>query len=503
MISSTRLIKYTFILFTCCATVATAQNTIGGVKKEVPEAEVERQTQFLEAESFRMLSKNDKAIDTYKKFLYNNESYDAAWYGLARCYSETKQYGNALDAIDKAIKINPENKWYLLHKADIYEKNGQIINAADVYDQLVKKNPKTPEFLERLAYLSILSENPKRGIKALDQLEAMTGISEITASKKHLIYVAMGDKTKAANELRRLCEAYPRDLDFKRILAKYYNEIGDKNAEKAVWNDILRLNPTDAEAKLGALDQGKNSPANAKLEAMLPLFKDPAVSIDAKIKEISPSLATLNKNSDQGTINGLLALGNALITLHKDEPKAWSIAGDLFYLLDRNDEALVHYKKCIDLRPKVFSVWDNALTILTDQKKYSEALPLADKAIDAFPNQPKAYLWYGLTANALQKPDLAQPALEQAIVMCGNNVELLLEVTDQLGVSLTAQNKPDDAIARFDKIMAKGGDKNANILEHYGDALAAKGDRSKALEWWKKAKAIRTSPALEQKISGQ
>jgi predicted negative regulator of RcsB-dependent stress response len=87
--------------------------------------------------------------------------------------------------------------------------------------------------------------------------------------------------------------------------------------------------------------------------------------------------------------------------------------------------------------------------------------------------------------------------------MCGNNVELLLEVTDQLGVSLTAQNKPDDAIARFDKIMAKGGDKNANILEHYGDALAAKGDRSKALEWWKKAKAIRTSPALEQKISGQ
>ena len=76
-----------------------------------------------------------------------------------------------------------------------------------------------------------------------------------------------------------------------------------------------------------------------------------------------------------------------------------------------------------------------------------------------------------------------------------------MEVSDQLGVSLLAQNKPDEAIARYDKALAKGGDKHAALLEHYGDAWAAKGDRTKATEWWKKAKSIRSSAVLDKKLN--
>jgi predicted negative regulator of RcsB-dependent stress response len=72
--------------------------------------------------------------------------------------------------------------------------------------------------------------------------------------------------------------------------------------------------------------------------------------------------------------------------------------------------------------------------------------------------------------------------------MCGNNNALFVEVTDQLGIALLAQNKPDEAIARYDKSMPKGGDKHAPTLKHYGDALAAKGDLEKAKTWWEKAK---------------
>jgi tetratricopeptide (TPR) repeat protein len=482
------------ILFLLVATTTTllAQNTIGGEKREVPQAELERQTRFLDAEGFRMLGKYDKAIEAYKKFLYDNDREDAAWYGLARCYTDTKAYGNALDAINKAIQHSPDNKWYYIHKADIYERNAQPAVAADTYEQLLKKHPNTPEFLERLAYLSILSENPKRGLKALEQLEQRTGVSEITASKKHLVYVALGDNNKAANELRKLCDAYPTQLDYKRTLAKFYQETSNAGAAKGVWEEILKQNPTDAEAKLGALGNSKatGSGSNAKLEAMLPLFKDPAVPIDNKIKELAPYFAQLKPGTDAATVNGLLALGAALETLHKDDAKAWSASGDLYYLLDRNDEALERYRRCIALRPKVFSVWDNALTILGAQKKYADMLPLAEKAMDAFPNQPKAYYWYGVAANASKKPSDAQSALEQAQFMCGNNNMLFVEVSQQLAVALLAQNKPDDAIAQLEKALAKGGNKHAPTLETYGNAWAAKGDQGKAKEWWEKAKAV-------------
>ncbi len=487
-----RISIFAFLSVTVLAApTISAQNTIGGEKREVPQAELERQTMFLDAEAFRMLAKYDKAIEAYKKFLYDNETYDAAWYGIARSYTDTKAFGNALEAINKAIEYSPDNKWYYIHKADIYERNSQPAVAAETYEQLLKKHPNTPEFLERLAYLYILAENPKRGLKALDQLEQITGVSEITASKKHLIYTALSDNNKAANELRRLCNAYPSQLDYKRTLAKFHQETGNAAAAKGVWEEILKQNPTDAEAKLGALGNSKaGSNSNAKLEAMLPLFRDPAVPIDNKIKELAPYLAQLSPSTDAATASGLLALGSALETLHKDDAKAWSVSGDLYYLLDRNDEALVRYRHCIDLRPKVFSVWDNALSILESQKNYADMLKLAEKAMDAFPNQPKGYYWYGLAANATQKPADAQSALEQAQFMCGNNNALFVTVSQQLAVSLLAQNKADAAIAQLDKALAKGGNQHAPTLQTYGDVWAAKGDQIKAKEWRDKARQL-------------
>jgi predicted negative regulator of RcsB-dependent stress response len=38
------------------------------------------------------------------------------------------------------------------------------------------------------------------------------------------------------------------------------------------------------------------------------------------------------------------------------------------------------------------------------------------------------------------------------------------------------------------------------MLEHYGDALYRKGEPSGAVEFWKKARAIRSTPELERKI---
>jgi tetratricopeptide (TPR) repeat protein len=63
-----------------------AQNTLDGQAKIVPEAEVERQSNFVNAERERLLGHFDKAIELYKKFTYDNPDVAAAWYGLARTY---------------------------------------------------------------------------------------------------------------------------------------------------------------------------------------------------------------------------------------------------------------------------------------------------------------------------------------------------------------------------------------------------------------------------------
>ncbi len=397
------------------------------------------------------------------------------------------------------MALDETNEWYQIYLADLLEQIGKTAEAVKVYENLTKRMPQTPEFWQKLAYLYVLAGEPKSGLKALDQLEKLTGVTEETADKKHLIYLGMGDTKKAAAELLRLADTYPRTWEYRHRLAQFYEQQGDKNAARKVYEDILRRHPDDPIAKLAVVEKSGSDVSH--LQSLKPLFSDPGVSVDAKVKELLPYFDQLKPGADPALVQALLELGQLAETAHPDNPKAWSLSGDLFYYADRSAEALDRYKKCIQLNPTVFSVWENTLAILYLQKNYAELLKYSEQAMDDFPNHPLAYYYYGVAATEKGNPDDAITQLEQATLMAGNNIALRLDITDQIGLALLRKKNAAAAADRYEQSLAKGGDKHAGILEHYGDALFQLGQRDKALEYWQKARKIAPSPALEQKIA--
>lgn len=498
MINTKNIALYTVVFLMLCSQ-GFAQNTIGGAAIKVPEAEVNRQSQFIDAERERLLGHYDKAVELYKQFLYDNADNGAAWYGLARTYTSKQDLVNALDAINKAVAAEAENEWYVTYQADLFEKAGRVKDAVRIYENLVKSHPQSTEFLERLAYLHVLNGDPQDGLKVLDRLEKITGVTEVTADKKHIIYLGMGDMKKAAAELQKLADAYPNTIEYRHRLAEFYETSGDKNAARRVYEDILRRNPDDPDAKLAVVQ--KSGSDLTYLQSLKPLFQDPGVSIDSKVKEILPYFSKLDAGAGEDLIQALLELGQLAEQAHPDDPKAWSLSADLFYYANRREEALARYRNCIKLNPTVFSVWENALSILHYQKNYDELLRLAERAMDDFPNQATAYYYYGIAATEKGKPDEAIAQLEQATLIAGNNLSLRLDITDQIGLALLRKKDLLAAVSRYEQSLSKGGEKHAGILEHYGDALYQTGARDKALESWQKAYKIAPTPALEQKIA--
>lgn len=458
--------KYLVLLTLCISTFISAQNTIGGVKTTVPESEVKRQSAFLNAEREFLLGRWDKALEAYKAFLFENPEYDAAWYGLSRTYAAKKDLVNALDAIAKAVEKGPGNQWYLLYQADLFEKAGRTKDALATFETLVKLFPETPEFYEKLAYLAVLNEDPKRGLKALDKLEQFTGITENNTPKKHLIYVGLGDNKKAAEEYRKLANAYPKNVRYRYQLADFYERLGDKVNARKTWEEIAQRFPDDPLARISLAEQQGGGSDAQYLASIRPLFADPKVPIDAKVKELLPFLTKIAGGKDAALTQNILELGALLEKTHPDEAKTWSVSGDILYLSNRSAEALERYRRCIELNPNVFSVWDNSLSILLEQKNYSEAERLAEKAIDVFPNQPKSYLQYAAAAIALSHFDAALSQLNQALLMAGNNPTL-----------------------------------RAEILDLSGDAQMGKGDKAKAKELWTKAFDLSKNPAVQEKIN--
>jgi tetratricopeptide (TPR) repeat protein len=493
-----------FLLFLPCIlpVLTWGQNTIGGQKLIVAEAEVNRESEFVNAEKERLLAHYDKAIEGYKHFTYDNPDIDAAWFGLARSYGAKEDYQNGLECIGKAISKNPGNQWYREYQAVLYEKSGRTGEAAAVYDGLNKQFPKNPDYLRKLAYLAILSEDAKTSLKALDKLEALTGVTEETAGKKHVIYVKIGEAKKAAQELQKLVDAYPGRLEYRHKLAQFYDSVMDQAAAKKVYEDILRLKPDDPVAKMAVADKGKSGSGVAYLNGIKPLVANQQIPIDAKMKEILPYLSKISgPNQEPGLADALLDVCNLLEKTHPNDAKAVSLTAAVLYQTNRHAEALEKYKLCLKLNPNVFGAWDNTLAILQEQKKYDEMLRISEQAIDAFPNQPRAYYYYGVAATEKGKYDDALSQLDQAAIMAGNT-PIGLDIMDQAGLTLLRKKDLPGATQRFEQALSKGGGKHPGILEHYGDALFQAGNKAAAISNWQKAYDLSKDPAILQKIKG-
>ena len=394
----------------------------------------------------------------------------------------------------------PENQWYSIYQADLFEQVGRLSEAAAVYEMLIKRMPETPEFYEQLSFLYLQNEEPKKALKALDKWEDLVGVSEEITFKKHVVYIGLGDVKKAAAEYKKLADAYPNELKYRRELAQYYNEIGDKANARLAFEEVLRRDPEDPIARM-ALAGGQNNSDADKLAAMRPLFDNPSVPIDEKVKAIMPYFSKMSAGNDPALVQNLLDLAGLLEKNHADDAKAWSLSGDLYFHANRSAEALERYLRCIKLNPTVFAVWENTLTLLAEQKNYDQLLKVAEQAMDAFPNQPKAYFYYGAAANIKGRSDDALNQLEQGLLMTANNPGLRLDLIDQIGLALLGKKDFAGAAARYEQSLSKGGDQHPGILEHLGDALSLQGQNAQAKEYWKKANAIRKSPALEQKIN--
>jgi len=69
---------------------------------------------------------------------------------------------------------------------------------------------------------------------------------------------------------------------------------------------------------------------------------------------------------------------------------------------------------------------------------------------------------------------------------------------------LFRNQKYNDALIYIEKAVIIDGEKNPNILEHYGDILSKTGKTEKAVQCWKKAKEMGSgSKTIDLKIEKQ
>lgn len=420
------------------------------------EKEVNLQKLLIDANKEKMLGNYDAASALLAQILKQDEQNGVAAFELARIHEATGNTQGAIEYGKRAVDAEPENIWYHRFLADLYQNLNQNIEAAKVFEGIIELEPNVDFNYYRWAYFLVRAGEIKKAIKIYDQLEARSGINEEIIRRKHSLYLGIGDYKKAAVQLERLIEAFPADINYRYLLADFYEQINEADKAKKVYTDILKIDPDNGRAKLAVSGAPKKTTDEEKyLASLQPAFERTDVNIDLKIGKILPLIQKVADTEDKRLAQAILKLTKILEEKHPAEAKAYAASADLLYYAGRWEEALAKYQKALELDDTVFLLWEQSMLIYHRTTNYKALRPFSEEALDYFPNQATAYYYYGLASNQLGYFSDAIPLLQQAVLMSGKNPGLNRAIKRQLALAFNEAENYTASDKILDELISK------------------------------------------------
>ena len=443
----------------------------------VGEDDVNLQKIFIDANREKLLGNYENAIALLKEVLKKDPKNAAVAFELARAYEATEEDEKAVKAVKEAIEWDDQNTWYLKFLADLYQKLNRNDEAAKAYERIAELEPHDEFNYFRWAYFLVRADEINDALKVYNLLEKRMGVNEEVIRRKHSLYLGTGDNKKAARELERLIEAYPKDMEYRHLLAGFYQQIGEESKAEDVYREILRLDPENAKAQLALAGEPGSSRGELQfLESLKPVFRQEGVNIDLKIGQLLPFIQRVADTGDQQLAAAALELSTILETVHPTEAKGYSASGDLLYYSGKKQEALKKYKKTLELDDTVFPVWEQTMHIYKEERQYQDLLEFSERAMDYFPNQAIAYFLHGVAASKLEDQQEALSALQRALLMSGNNGFLQMQIRSQLGLVYNRMEQYEQSDQSFEAALSLN-PKSPDVLSQYAYALAERGER--------------------------
>ena len=96
---------------------------------------------FVEGLKQKMLGNPQEAIKFFSGCLEMDPNSAVAMFELANIHAANNDFTSASLLLEKAISISPDNKWYRLMLARVYQQTKKFDKAAQVYNELIKQEP--------------------------------------------------------------------------------------------------------------------------------------------------------------------------------------------------------------------------------------------------------------------------------------------------------------------------------------------------------------------------
>ena len=448
------------------------------------------------------LGDNEQAEKAYQALIANNPQKPELNYMLAETYAQKGEYQKAIDSYEKMEQSMGIMEPITLQKVKLYKALKNDEKAYAEVEKLIKAYPQEIGYLILLGDIYLNDNKDDKALEMYDRAEKMEPDNGYLLVSKANYYNRKGDKEKYLDEIRKALSNKKIDVETKvKILTDYLSDLLQKkeNLGQAyqLFSELVDMHPQEESIySLYAeflLSQKKYKEAGEQLQV--------AVELAPNNKQYW--LQLMGVNMQLGELDEVITVGEKALTYIPDAAEIYMYMGS-GYAMQKD------YDKAIDILKRGISHLDeNNNALVSDYYgQLGDSYYLSgdkDKAFEAFENallhNPKNT---GVLNNysyflALDKRDLSK-----AERMSGDVIKIEPDnptFLDTYAWVFFQQGNYTLAKIYLQNALNKGGDKSADLLEHYGDVLFMLGEVDEALQYWEKAKdAGSESEVLPRKI---
>jgi tetratricopeptide (TPR) repeat protein len=434
-----------------------AENVLKTLKSNYPsDSKVRSLNVGLKLEASRYYEHTDPYV-LYQSVLSANPGNQEALDKLIAISMDRGVYRNALEWINKGLKLRPDDFTLLSKKADVLEILGNVTGAADIISTLWMQHTDSEPLRLKAAQLKVASGkyyiSQKEYDKALSEFETALNVDPSNfdaVSGIANIYIEQKDYESALSAINVALQYKEDDEQLLLKKASVLADAGRYNEAFPVIGKLIQLHPdnpkygailTEQQMKAGRLLMNSNEMQQAAKQ-----FKD-VLGANPNNKDALNYIINLESGMEQYD-SALLYTNNALAFYPKDKDFLLKKAS-ILSSMGNHQEAYVIANQLRKDYPynKTYrdAYLDNIIAsgyAYQKEKKWEEALGEFQKALAISPYDTNALYASINLSNATKQPDSALALINKGLLYYGNNNFLL----KQKAVTLSDMGQYDSAV---------------------------------------------------------
>ena len=413
-----------FLVLQCNSALLWAQTEPEEIKLDTDQF----QEFFYESLLQKGIENYDKAIVALEKAMKIKPNDATVYYELGKNYLALKEYKNAYNSFESATKIDPKNKWFWIGMYDVSYETKNFTQGITVINKLIEFDPKYKEDLTSLYMGTNQFEKALVLIQELDETYGKTDRRELY--KIQILSQGKFQNIEITNLEHLIIKNPQEEANYISLIFLY----SKNNEEAKAFETVQKLEKAIPNSEWAQVTLFKNyldsNDAPKAIKAMNIVLA--SAKIDSKIKHriVNEFLIFTDKNL-QYSADLEKAVG------YFDKDTAVDVAkeiGKFFHAKKQWDKAIHYYEKSVS-KESVDVVETNLLLLQahTEQKQFDIVAKKALVLIETFPTQPQFYYYTGLAYNQLQQFKKAKDLLEMGMDYVVENKELEINFNIQLG----------------------------------------------------------------------